>query len=99
MEIFFKQLEAKGAKVRIYDPAAKKEISNTMVKTGLNDSVEGADCLVVLSGQGRFNHFNFKKLRPLMKSKPVIVDLIGRFDPLDVQTEGFIYCGLGRGTG
>lgn len=99
MEVFVKQLEAKGAKVCIYDPAAKKETSNAMVKTGLNDSVEGVDCLVVLSGQGRFNHFNFKKLKPMMKSKPVIVDLIGKFDPRDVRTEGFIYCGLGRGTG
>jgi UDP-N-acetyl-D-mannosaminuronic acid dehydrogenase len=99
MEVFVKQLEAKGAKVCIYDPTAKKETPNTMVKTGLNDSVEGADCLIVLSGQGRFSHFNFKKLRPMMKSKPVIVDLIGKFNPQDVRTEGFIYCGLGRGTG
>jgi len=99
MEVFVKRLEAKGAKVYIYDPAAKKETSNTLVKTGLNDSVEGADCLIVLSGQERFNHFNIKKLKPMMKSKPVIVDLIGKFDPHDVKTEGFIYCGLGRGTG
>jgi len=99
MEVFVKQLEVKGAKVYIYDPAAKKETSNTLVKTGLNDSVEGADCLIVLSGQERFNHFNIKKLKPMMKSKPVIVDLIGKFDPQDVRTEGFIYCGLGRGTG
>ncbi|MGE5187510.1 MAG: UDP binding domain-containing protein, partial [Betaproteobacteria bacterium] len=99
MEFFVKQLEAKGAKVCIYDPAAKKETSNTMVKTGLNESVEGTDCLVVLSGQGRFNHFNFKKLKPMMKSTPIIVDLVGKFDPYDVRIEGFIYCGLGRGTG
>ena len=99
MELFVKQLEAKGAKVCIYDPAAKKETSNTTVKTGLNESVEGTDCLVVLSGQGRFNHFNFKKLKPMMKSTPIIVDLIGKFDPYDVRIEGFKYCGLGRGTG
>lgn len=99
MELFVKQLEAKGAKVCIYDPAAKKETSSMMVKTGFNESVEGADCLVVLSGQGRFDHFNFKKLRPMMKSTPIIVDLVGKFDPRLVRTEGFIYCGLGRGTG
>jgi hypothetical protein len=33
-----------------------------------------------------------------MKTPSVIVDLIGIFEPQKVETEGFIYCGLGRGT-
>jgi hypothetical protein len=33
-----------------------------------------------------------------MKNPSVIVDLIGIFEPKKVEAEGFIYCGLGRGT-
>jgi UDP-N-acetyl-D-mannosaminuronic acid dehydrogenase len=97
-EVFVKHLEQKGAKVRIYDPTAKKE-TDTAVKNSFNEAVEASDCIVILSSQERFNNINLKKLKPLMKSPPVLVDLVGKFDPYEVRTEGFIYCGLGRGTG
>jgi len=31
-----------------------------------------------------------------MKKPSVMVDLVGKFDPTQVETEGFIYIGLGR---
>jgi UDP-N-acetyl-D-mannosaminuronic acid dehydrogenase len=97
--LFVNMLGQKGAKVTIYNPAAKKEISGSEdVKTSLNEAVEGADCIVVLSRNGQFNHINLKKLKALMKSPAVIVDLVGKFDPAQVDIEGFIYTGLGRGT-
>jgi UDPglucose 6-dehydrogenase len=68
------------------------------VKTSLSEAVEGADCIVVLSGEEQFNHLNLKKLKALMKSPSVIVDLVGKFEPAQVETEGFIYRGLGRET-
>jgi len=97
-DVFVKHLEQKGAKVCIYDPTAKKE-TDTAVKNSFNEAFEASDCIVILSTQERFNNLNLKKLKPLMKSPPVIVDLVGKFDPKEVRTEGFIYCGLGRGTG
>lgn len=99
--IFVKFLELKGAKVSVYDPAIKRDKSEPTItiKNSLNETIEGADCLVVLSAQERFNNLNLKKLKPLMRTHPVIVDLVGKFDPREVKTEGFIYCGLGRGTG
>jgi hypothetical protein len=42
---------------------------------------------------------NLKKLKVLMKKPSVIVDLTGALEPEKVRTEGFLYCGLGRGTG
>jgi UDPglucose 6-dehydrogenase len=96
---FVKMLEQKGAKVTLYDPAGKKELQDSwVVKTSLNEAVEGADCIVVSSGQEQFNQLNLKKLKALMKTPSVIVDLVGKFEPKQVTTEGFIYCGLGRGT-
>jgi len=96
--IYIGLLEQKGAKVTVYDPTARKEsVDSGTVKTGLNESVEGADCIVVLSNQEQFNHVNLKKLKPLLKSPAIVVDLVGKFCPDQLKTEGFIYAGLGRG--
>jgi nucleotide sugar dehydrogenase len=99
MGCFVRLLEQKGAKVSIYDPTAKKEmLDSEAVKTSLNEALEGADCLVVLSTKEQFNHLNLKKLKALMKSPAAVVDLVGKFEPAKVNIEGFIYRGLGRGT-
>jgi UDP-N-acetyl-D-mannosaminuronic acid dehydrogenase len=95
--LLVKMLEQKGATITQYNPNAKKDESED-VKTSLNEAVEGADCIVLLSRSEQFNHVNFKKLKALVKSPAVIVDLAGKFDPAQVDTEGFIYTGLGRGT-
>ncbi len=98
--IFVKMLELKGAKVSLYDPLAKREsIDLGVVKSSsLNESVEGTDCIVFLTGEDQFKNLNFKKLKALTKTPAVIVDLAGAFEPKKVETEGFIYRGLGRGT-
>jgi UDP-N-acetyl-D-mannosaminuronic acid dehydrogenase len=99
MGSFVRLLEQKGAKVYIYDPTAKKErVDSEAVKTSLNEALEGADCLVALSAKEQFNHINLKKLKVVMKSPAAVVDLVGKFDPAQVNIEGFIYRGLGRGT-
>ena len=95
---YVRLIEQKGAKVTIYDPAAKiSTIEEKSVKTGLSDAVEGADCIVLLS-EHHLSHITLRKLKALMNSPPVIVDLVGKFEPSVVETEGFIYAGLGRGT-
>ncbi len=60
--------------------------------------MEGTDCVVVLTGEDQFKNLNLKKLKALTKTPAVIVDLAGVFEPQEVETEGFIYRGLGRGT-
>ena len=100
MSAFVEMLKMKGAKINLYDPKANKEQSNLRaVKTKLSDAVEGADCIVILPGQEQFNRLNLKKLKVLMRKPSVIVDLTGTLEPERVRTEGFLYCGLGRGTG
>jgi UDPglucose 6-dehydrogenase len=89
----------KGAKVTLYDPSSKTEAydATPVLKKSLNETVEGTDCLVILTGQDQFKRLNIKKLRTLMKSPAVLVDLVGLAEPEKIETEGFIYCGLGRG--
>jgi len=90
----------KGAKIALYDPwLAKNEILDTspIVKRSLNDIVEGADCLVILTGQDQFKKLNLRKIKTVMKSPAILVDLIGLAEPEKIQREGFIYRGIGRG--
>jgi UDP-N-acetyl-D-mannosaminuronic acid dehydrogenase len=97
--VFVRMIEQKGAKPSLYDPISKMGPQEwRVVKTSLNEAVEGTDCIVILTGQEQFKNLNLKKLKALMKTPSVIVDLIGIFEPSKVQSEGFIYVGLGRGT-
>ena len=96
--VFVRMIEQKGAKPSLYDPISKMGPQEwRVVKTSLNEAVEGTDCIVILTGQEQFKNLNLKKLKALMKAPSVIVDLIGIFEPSKVQSEGFIYVGLGRG--
>lgn len=96
---FIKMIETKGAKANLYDPMSKKELSESHIMKGsLNEAVEGTDCIVILSVKEQFKRLNFKKLKSIMKSPSVIVDLTGIFEPEKIEAEGFIYRGLGRGT-
>jgi len=97
---FVKMLELKGAKVSLYDPVSKRDASDLgVVRSSLSEAVEGADCVVVLSGEEQLKHLNLRKIKPLTKTPSVIVDLAGAFDRAKVESEGFNYSGFGRGTG
>jgi UDP-N-acetyl-D-mannosaminuronate dehydrogenase len=98
MSIFIKMIEQKGAKPTVYDSISKVSKQDWgVIKSSLNEAVEGADCIVLLSGQEQTKSLNLKKLKPLTKSPSVIVDLTGFIDPGMVEAEGFLYFGLGRG--
>jgi len=97
-ELFIKLIEQKGAKVTIYDPSTKKETQEPHnIKTNLNETVEGADCIIILGGPESLNRLNLKKIKSLMKPPSVVVDLAGKFDPQQVEIEDFLYFGLGKG--
>ncbi len=100
--IFVQMLERKGAKASLYDPSlSRNEQANMahLLKRSLNEATEGTDCVVIMSEQEQFKRLNLKKLRAVMKTPAVIVDLTGLLEPLKVEKEGFIYRGLGRGAG
>jgi UDP-N-acetyl-D-mannosaminuronic acid dehydrogenase len=90
----------KGAKISLYDPSiAKNETIDTIpvLKKSLNETVENADCLVILTEQEQFNRVNLKRFKTVMKKPAILIDLIGIIEPEKIQAEGFIYQGIGRG--
>ena len=95
-----KTLEARGAKVNIYDPYFSGEELAGMqhyLKKNLAETLEATDCILIITAHDQFKHLNLKKLRLMMKMPAAMVDFEGIVDPYKVEKEGFIYRGLGRG--
>jgi UDP-N-acetyl-D-mannosaminuronic acid dehydrogenase len=96
---FEELLKSKGAKTTRYDPACSgtEQTEESSLKKTLNETVEGTDCVVIISPLDQLKRLNLKKLRALMKSPAALVDLSGITDPEKIANDGFIYRGLGRG--
>ncbi len=97
-DAFVKQLETKGAKINLYDPSLTEVDDSTQnFKRNMTETVEGTDCIILLSAGDQFKRLNLKKIKAQMKNPAVIIDLVGLMDPQKVEAEGFVYRGLGRG--
>jgi nucleotide sugar dehydrogenase len=95
-----KLLGAKGAKVGLYDPYFTGDELSEMqynLKKNLSEALEGADCVLILTGHDQFKRLNLKKLKVVMKMPAAIVDFEGVVEPDEVEKEGFIFRGFGRG--
>ena len=62
----------------------------------MSEAVENSDCLIILTAEDLFKRLNLKNLRSLMKVHAAIVDLAGVLESAAVESEGFLYRGLGR---
>jgi UDP-N-acetyl-D-glucosamine dehydrogenase len=99
-DTFVKMLVAKGARINVYSPRGSKgEESNPLIsqKRSLTEAVESCDCIVFLTGEEQFGRLSLKSLRSVMRSPAGVVDLVGLFERERVESEGFLYRGLGRG--
>jgi UDP-N-acetyl-D-mannosaminuronic acid dehydrogenase len=98
--MFVEMLEKRGAKASLYDSLlSKNDMANMarVLKRSMKEAVEGADCIVILTGQDPFKRLNFKRLRAVMKMPAAIVDLTGIVEPKKVERNGLTYRGVGRG--
>ena len=99
-EAFVKMLIAKGARINIYSPrGAKGKESTPLVvpKRSLVEAVESCDCIVFLTFEEQFKRLSLKSLRSVTKLPAAVVDLAGLFERERVESEGFLYSGLGKG--
>lgn len=94
-----KELVARGAKVRAYDPVAMKEarhyIADIEFATDEYDAIGGADALVIITEWNQFRALDMEKVKTLLKS-PKIADLRNIYEPDDMRELGFEYIGVGR---
>jgi len=99
-EAFVRMLEMKGVRIKLYDSRGvrnERSDSTYVSKRSVVEAVENSDCIVVVTAEDQFKNLNLKNLRSVMRTPAAIVDLAGVFDSRRVESEGFIYRGLGRG--
>jgi len=91
-------LQARGAKVRAFDPEGMEQAKKLMEVECCADAYEamqGADGLVLLTEWNEFRALNLVRVRELLKQK-LIVDLRNIYAPAQMQSYGFRYVSIGR---
>jgi UDPglucose 6-dehydrogenase len=92
-------LQAKGAQISAYDPAAmehgRNSFENVIWCNDIYSAATGADIVVVLTEWNEFRGVDFSKLKMAVKGQ-VIVDFRNLYVPEEVVKAGFSYHSLGR---
>lgn len=92
-------LQARGARVRAYDPAgieeAEKLLKDVDYTTGPYLALEGADALVIITEWNEFRALDMDRVKAALKS-PVVVDLRNIYDPAEMKEAGLAYTSVGR---
>jgi UDPglucose 6-dehydrogenase len=95
--------------VRAYDPVAKETGREALERAGVrmeavtfcNDAYEvaqGADAVVVVTEWNEFKALNMQQMRSAMR-RPVLIDGRNIYEVAEMNRIGFIYRGIGRGSG
>jgi len=91
-------LQARGAKIRAYDPEgtaeAKKHLDVTFCADAY-EAIEGADALVILTEWNEFRALDLARVKSLLKT-PLIIDLRNIYPPKQMAEAGFRYISVGR---
>ncbi len=100
---------SQGAVVRVYDPVAMQTGHDALEREGIRmesvtccdnayEVAEEADALVMVTEWNEFKSLNMLQIRSNMR-RPVLIDGRNIYEAAEMNRLGFIYRGMGRGTG
>jgi UDPglucose 6-dehydrogenase len=90
---------AKGAEVVGHDPEAMdnfKELMEVKTAPSVEETVEKADCVILMTEWKEYTKINLKMLRNRMSGN-VIIDGRRAFNPEQIEAAGFDYRAIGLG--
>jgi UDPglucose 6-dehydrogenase len=94
-------LQAGGATVRAFDPAAMHEAEKLLPGVvwckDAYETLDGADCVTILTEWNEFRALDLTRVKGLLR-QPVMVDLRNVYTPSDMIKAGFAYTSVGRPT-
>ncbi len=95
-----KALQAKGARVKAYDPVAMESAGDmlptvTFCATAY-DTAKDADALLIVTEWNEFKQLDWERIKRFMR-RPVVVDGRNLYDQSEMAKRGIIYWGVGRG--
>lgn len=97
-----KDLVDNGATVRAYDPKADLEEIRAHKEfkfcTNPYEVSKDSDALVIVTDWPEFRELDFDFIKSVMR-RPVLIDAKNMLDSESLIAEGFVYSGIGRGTG
>jgi UDPglucose 6-dehydrogenase len=100
---------SQGAMVQVYDPVASQTAQDALEREGIRleavtfcknayEVAEDADALVIVTEWNEFKSLNMLQIRSAMR-RPVVIDGRNIYESTEMNRLGFIYRGMGRGTG
>ncbi|MGH7904162.1 MAG: UDP-glucose dehydrogenase family protein [Candidatus Dormibacteraceae bacterium] len=94
-----RELIARGATVRGYDPAAMKKarvlVPEIEYRRDAYAAVKGADAFVLVTEWNEFKQLDMARVKRTMR-RPVLIDGRNLYDPAAMRELGFVYRGIGR---
>ena len=89
-----------GASISVYDPVAMAQAETWLSKdvhyaVSVEELLEDADCVILVTEWSQFKELDWKTLAPLMKQK-IMIDGRNLFDPIKMEELGFEYYCIGR---
>ncbi|HTQ14286.1 MAG TPA: UDP-glucose/GDP-mannose dehydrogenase family protein [Rhizomicrobium sp.] len=98
--VILPELQARGARVRGYDPESMGEARKLLDIDFCEDAyaaLDGADGVVILTEWNEFRALDLPKVKSLLK-RPLMVDLRNIYRPAQMAQAGFRYVSVGRAT-
>lgn len=96
-----KTLQSEGANIKVYDPSsmekAKAALNGVRFCKDSYDACKGSDCLLIITEWDEFKELDFARIKKLLK-RPLIIDGRNIHDPKNLESLGFTYIGIGRGS-
>lgn len=88
-----------GCRVQAFDPVsaelAKAEVNGLELRQSIGETLDGADCLILMTEWNEFRDLDLKDLHARMKA-PVFLDFRNVYEPRKVRDAGFEYHSVGR---
>src|SRR5437763_52295 len=102
-------ITSQGAMVQVYDTVASKTAQKAFEREGIRmetvsfcdsayEVAQDADALVMVTEWNEFKSLNMLHIRSAMR-RPVLIDGRNIYEATEMDQLGFIYRGMGRGTG
>lgn len=91
-------LQAKGAKIRAFDPEGMSEAKRHLNIEYCDDAyqaLDGADGVAILTEWNEFRALDLSRVQEILK-QPLMVDLRNIYRPADMAAQGFTYISIGR---
>lgn len=103
--VLIRELVARGAQIRAYDPVAMETIQRELPQAWFGDMIQlcdhqyaavtDVDALILMTEWNMFRQPDFLAMERIMRSK-IIFDGRNQYDPKRVKEQGWEYVGIGR---